>query len=666
MQIDQTQSPKPKFYDFSGIVDEKLSLHAFQNYAGQMAGYPFIKVVVERATGSMHFINHHRYDFHVDYVAEQILKTTKDNLRENIDSFNQKTYLQEDREYYLGIVSLQENEKSEKFFALETVEIDNMNTQMVLEFFGTVKDHLDSSIPTLFKPANHHQESIVKTIDQLELPRVYNHELFASKKFVPLNAGTAKGRLRYITEENFESLKPTIEWYDIICMKRVPEDIPRVAGIINAEHTTPLSHTNVLAHGWQIPNAIEINVIESIFNQQLDGKWVQYTVDVNANHVLLKEIEPIESTEIEKPSWHIHQITLEEPEVENTPIKPLDQLRMTDRFRYGTKAANLGELHHILKHGSPRLTGFYRVPRPPRQDLLNYMMKFLGTSDPNTLQEKATQYLNENIKIPRGISLPFAIQQEFLASSPKIQQAIGKLKMALELDVKEIDSLCILIQRLIKQTKINDKLRDQIDAHITNSLAGVSSFVVRSSSNAEDLADFSAAGIYESTNHITSADKLFASIKDVWASLVSPRSVRLRQQVGISLDDCYMGVIIQEEISSNMGGVLVTTNPMNKDDFRNVFINASTSSAVEVVDGTTLAHQYLFNTLEGGGRTLSLGKSATDLTNQQFAVLQKLAYAGRLLQSHFSQNYVFNDPADIEWAADGDNLYVLQLRPFSI
>src|SRR5690606_1699972 len=131
-----------------------------------------------------------------------------------------------------------------------------------------------------------------------------------------------------------------------------------------------------------------------------------------------------------------------------------------------------------------------------------------------------------------------------------------------------------------------------------------------SSSNAEDLAGFSAAGIYESINHVATADSIFESIKEVWASLVSPRSVRLRHEVGISLDDCYMGVIVQEEIDAQMGGVMVTTNPMNRSgDFRNVYINVSPQSVVNIVQGTDMPFQYLFNTVEGGGRTLSLGSS---------------------------------------------------------
>jgi hypothetical protein len=58
------------------------------------------------------------------------------------------------------------------------------------------------------------------------------------------------------------------------------------------------------------------------------------------------------------------------------------------------------------------------------------------------------------VQVPRGIALPFSLQQDFLQSSWQIQQAIGKLKMALELDAKAVPALCVEIQRLIRGTRL--------------------------------------------------------------------------------------------------------------------------------------------------------------------------------------------------------------------
>lgn len=653
----------------NAIVGKRISLEAFRQLSGNLAGFPFVKVAVERASRKVHFINNERYQFHSDYIAEAILETPREELDKRIDEFNKSVYEALDRAYYLGTVALQR--KGERFFTLETVELDLMDAEMVLDFYQTVRSHLDPVLPFLFKPANHGQEAIAQATSKEQLPRIFSHELHAASDFIALNPGKVRGRIRYFAnEKEYRAQRATLEWWDIIVMERVPDDIPRLSGIINTQHTTPLSHTNVLAHGWQIPNCVQLGVYDKLVQFHLLDSWVEYKVEPDSATLSLEPVQQPPATELVRPAWVVQRIVLEEPETQNIPITELAQLRLTDRFRYGTKAAHLGELIHLLEHGSERLLGFYRIRRPPRANLLPYIGKYLGlseseASDPQILNRSSIEFLRQTIRVPRGIALPFGLNQTFLEASPKIQQMLGKLKMALELNAREIEPLCLTLMNMIRSQRMSESMRESIDSMVANNLAGVSSFVVRSSSNAEDLENFSAAGIYESLNHQTTAENIFNSIKEVWASLVSPRSVRLRQEVGISLDDCWMGVIIQEEMPARMGGVLVTTNPLNSKDFRNVYVNVSTHSVDSVVRGVELPLQYVYNTVEGGGRTLSLGSAREDLPAEDKDLLQKLSFAGRLLQSHFSPNYTFSDPVDIEWLIDDEGIVILQLRPYS-
>jgi hypothetical protein len=127
-----------------------------------------------------------------------------------------------------------------------------------------------------------------------------------------------------------------------------------------------------------------------------------------------------------------------------------------------------------------------------------------------------------------------------------------------------------------------------------------------------------------------------------------------------------MGVIVQRFEPSPLGGVMVTCNPTNRADFRNVYLNCAHDSTAAVVDGTTPPLQYLYNTVEGGGRTLSLGAAAQDLDAATRERLAHLALAGRLLQSHYATDYTFAAPLDVEWLLTADGtLHVLQLRPYS-
>ncbi|MBC7794639.1 MAG: phosphoenolpyruvate synthase [Clostridia bacterium] len=659
--------------EVAGVVGERLTTQAFAQLSGTLGGYPFVKIVIDRPSRTVHFLNNAKYPFHADYIGEQILGMHPGDIDREIDQYNETFYHARDRRFFLGILALHKDKQADRrFVTMETVEVDTMDSVMLRSFFEIVKDHLDPAMPLLLKPANHLQESIVSNIPREEMPRVYSHELFATSRFIALNPGDTRGRIRaFKTELEYRAAAHTIEWHDILVMHRVPDDIPRVSGIINAHHTTPLSHTNVLASGWAIPNCIRLGIFDRIDKERLDGHWVRYSVEMDGTDPLLEPVEKPEGVE-KAPTWTIQRIKLEEPETVNTPIVALDKLRMSDRYRYGTKAANLGELKYILEHGSERMLGFYRVRRPPRANLLQYLARMLGVPPSfateargATLGRAAWDFLRETFQIPRGIAIPFAVQQEFLESSPRIQQAIGKLKMALELNAREIDPLCVSMQQMIRQARMPDRIRNAIDTQISEHLSGVSSFVVRSSSNAEDLQGFSAAGIYESVNKARTSEDVFDSIKEVWASVLSPRSVRLRNDVGISLDDTWMGVIVQEKVQSGMGGVLVTTNPMARDDFRNVYVNVSPKSVEDIVQGSELPLQYLYNVVEGGGRTLSIGDANEDLADERKDNLQKLALAGRLLQGHFSPDYTFAQPVDIEWLANDEGIFILQLRPYA-
>lgn len=659
MSLTSVVAPSPAPENVAALIGERLSLSALHQLGGTLGGYSFVKVVVDRENAVIHFLNDARHSFHAIYIGEEILGVPEERVRAEIDSYNQEFYHAPDRRFLLGILALHPHGEK-KLLSLETVEVDTMPAALIREFHAFVARYVDPALPLLFKPANQLQERIVREIPSGELPRVFAHELFSTAPFVALNPGTATGRLRaFRTEAEYRAA--TLDWSDIIVMDRVPDDIPRLSGIVNARHTTPLSHTNVLATGWQIPNAVQLGALADIERRELDGKWVEYTVDAQA--LSLREIsQPAGAT---PPSWYAQRVTLEEPESEHSPIVNLARLRAADRYRYGTKAANLGELHHVLAHGSQRLLGFYQVPRPPRENLLPYLARLLDVPAEADLHAAARRLLDDHVRVPRGIALPFSLQRRFLESSPRIQQAIGKLKMALELDAREIEPLCVELQSLIRSARLPGSLAGEIDSALVSQLAGVRTFVVRSSSNAEDLAGFSAAGIYESLNHVTTAERIFASVKEVWASLVSVRSVRLRRQAGISLDECYMGVVIQEQVAADFGGVLVTTNPMNRADFRTVYVNVS-PKVTDVVDGSALPMQYLYSTVEGGGRTVSLGDAAADLDEAAHEQLQRLAVTGRLLQGHFSPDYTFDSPVDVEWLADGEHLHLVQLRPYSV
>ncbi|WP_328324756.1 PEP/pyruvate-binding domain-containing protein [Kribbella sp. NBC_00382] len=643
---------------------DRLTLADFSGLATTVAGYPYVKLVLDQETSTVHLIDGAERMLHVQYVAERILGMTRAELARNLDAFNDSVYRVGDRRFLLGTLALHDRpEHGGLFFSLETVEVDTMGPDLLGTFYRTVRALIDDAVPVLLKPANHLQEGFLQ---DTTTPLILAHELYSTAPYVPLNPGTTTGRLRVFTDEGaYRTTIDPVRWHDILVMERMPDDIPRVSGLINAKHTTTLSHTNVLAAGWGIPNAIQQGALQSLAD--LDGTWVELTVDQSAPELAVRAITRPDSVDA-GPPWAVTQVDIGKPDLAAAQILPLDELRSTDAHRFGTKAANLGELIAVLRDGSPYWLGFYEKPRPPRPHLLEYLARQLDTTGTDTavLDQTAKRMVSEHVVVPRGIALPFALQQQFLESSPAIQQTIGKLKMALALG-GEIDGLCAELGALIRDTPLPAELRTLIEDSVLRHLTGAGRVVVRSSSNAEDLIGFSAAGIYESVPEAESIEDVIHAIQRVWASLVTTRGVLLRDEAGIGLSDCFMGVVIQQQLDGALGGVMVTTNPLDRTDFRSVLLNLARNSVDDVVSGARDPLQHLYNTMEGGSRTVAMGAEPADVDDQAKATLGRLALIGRLLQAHFAGTDGSVDaPVDVEWLVDGDRIVLLQCRPYQL
>ncbi|KOU00614.1 phosphoenolpyruvate synthase [Streptomyces sp. NRRL F-5755] len=652
------------------VVGENLSLPLFRTLSGVLAGHPYLKVVVDRTEATWHLLDTAAHPFHVNYIATRVLGMSLDELDARLDEFNASVYMDPGRRFLLGVLSLHTDEDREgrerTFLVLETTEADTMHGELLEFFYTFVRERVDGRLPLLLKPANHGQEETLASVSEQRVPRILGHELFGSRVRVPLNAGEATGRLRcFTTVAEYEAAADGLGWSDIVAMPCLPDGVQRVAGFINTAPITPLSHTNVLASGWGIPNAIVRDLEQLVQKDGLDGAWVRYRV--REDEITLERLE--QAPELRAPAWHQQRIRLEPPLLEDAPVLSLHRLRSADRDRYGTKAANLGELHHVLDSRTADLTAFYGRPRPPRKNLYGHLAARLGLDAPSAaeLRAAAASFAAGTVAAPEGVALPFSLLHRFLTSSPALQQGIGKLKMALELDAMGVlDPLCLQIQHLIRHTAMPDTVAGEITRAFPAPLAAGGRLVVRSSSNAEDLPGFSAAGVYDSVTTVHGTGELLDAVRQVWASLLSPRSVRLRHQVGISLDDTYMGVIIQEYVPAALGGVLVTCDPTRREDFRNVYLNCSPGSPEQVVEGEVLPQQYLYNTVEGGGRTVALGSWSEGLPAATRARLADLSLTGRLLQSHFSAPEV-DDPLDIEWLlTDQGDFRLVQIRPYAL
>ena len=110
---------------------------------------------------------------------------------------------------------------------------------------------------------------------------ILKNDLYANIGYLPLNQAASYGRLRVLEADE----RPTIR--DIVICKTLPNEMPRVAGIITGVRQTPLSHVNLRAIQDKVPNAFIAEAWENKEIARLIGKYVYY--EVNADGFEIRE-----------------------------------------------------------------------------------------------------------------------------------------------------------------------------------------------------------------------------------------------------------------------------------------------------------------------------------------------------------------------------------------
>lgn len=197
---------------------------------------------------------------------------------------------------------------------------------------------------------------------------------------------------------------------------------------------------------------------------------------------------------------------------------------------------------------------------------------------------------------------------------------------------------------------------------------------VRSSASSEDSAHESEAGAYESILGVSGMDALLAAIQRCRLSLHSERARASRLTAGAAdtTEHPTMAVIVQRMVHAEASGVLFT--PATLDGA--ALIESSWGLGPSVVEGRVVPDRFR---IDGDGTfhrrlgstesrvdvqngtlvTRAVGethRSASTLTDEQVA---RIARLGAEIAD------LFGGPRDIEWALDGETLWILQARPIT-
>jgi phosphohistidine swiveling domain-containing protein len=227
------------------------------------------------------------------------------------------------------------------------------------------------------------------------------------------------------------------------------------------------------------------------------------------------------------------------------------------------------------------------------------------------------------------------------------------------------------------QTLLFTKDQQQVLAEVRGYLQteGVTLMAVRSSSPEEDLEGASFAGIYETMLGVTDGD-LDAAIKTCFASALDERVVAYKHKRGFDPLDPKIAVVIQKQIAADVSGVAFSLNPVNN-CYDQCVINANFGLGETVVDGLVTPDRWVVDKVTNvilektpGNKTEAVYLKADGGTESRTpesptspCLGDEQARAISELTARVEAEY--GKPMDIEWAYEGDRLYLLQARPIT-
>lgn len=267
-------------------------------------------------------------------------------------------------------------------------------------------------------------------------------------------------------------------------------------------------------------------------------------------------------------------------------------------------------------------------------------------------------------------------QEELHTASSQIQ------KMILEADVpKEIlhEIITYYGELPIKEEQYFKKHVSMVSKtlNVLKTMYKVPLVAVRSSATAEDLPDASFAGQQETYLNVQGETHLLKKVKECWASLFTERAIYYRQQKGFDHFKVGLSAVIQRMVQSEKSGIAFSIDPVTNDKNK-IVIEAIYGLGEYIVQGKVtpdhyevdknsfvilkkqMNYQNLKMVRHGiGNREVHLNKAEGSKVKLSDEEIIKTAILVKEIENH----YFF--PQDIEWAIEGDRVFIVQSRPIT-
>ena len=581
---------------------------------------PHAMFIIDRKNhNKIYYINSQMYRFHQDFANAEYISLKRG------EEFFKDVYINDKRSLIVGTIAYQIPVKK---FTFEFWEGDLISADLIKQSYDVINKTFFTDVS--YKPNSIRQEDFAATLD---IPKVTQSEISANQSYLAMNTAKGVGRIHII-----DKLDDTVEigYNEILVLKEIPLDLPPVAGIIMATESTPLSHINLLAKGWNIPNAY-IKDADKLF-KDYDTHWFEFETKLNdysLSPCLKKCLDDVGKIQ---PGVYSNQFKSPVSDTTVTKLAGLSEMRKKDSVVYGSKSANLGEMTH---------------------------------------------FNSKNFSVPDGFGIPFVYYKKFMEANG-FDDDFDKLHE----DNDFVHNPSVRRKKLeefrakIQAGKFDDALKAEIINRWKTQLGGKPVYV-RSSSNAEDTGKFSGAGLYSSVENVTEEDKMIEAVKTVWASVWNYAAYEARERNFVEHADTYMAVTVQTGITMDNGGVMITKDPFNPRNKNAVYISATFGHNVAVTNQgignakkKAIPEQILFSPRSNSVEVLTRADQETmfvpdkngGLTEVPFTVQRRVLsdkLARELVKSAMEIKRGFGGvEQDIEWGINGGRIYIVQARPY--
>jgi pyruvate, water dikinase len=283
------------------------------------------------------------------------------------------------------------------------------------------------------------------------------------------------------------------------------------------------------------------------------------------------------------------------------------------------------------------------------------------------------EMFNSKIPVPNGFCVTAKAYEKFI----EFNGIKDEIKQLLNIDFENTNELQNASEK-INELILKSQIPIDIKNDIINAYSNLNCFVaVRSSATAEDLPTASFAGQQATFLNVKGEKNIVNYVQQCWASLFTARAIYYRETNKFDHMQVLISVVVQKMVNSDSAGVMFTVHPVTNN--RNeMIIEGSFGLGELVVSGSVTPDSYIvtkkpfeikdiyisekriamYRNEKGENYEKVLEDEANEQVLNEKQILE-LAKLGLLIEQH----YKF--PQDIEWAYEGNKLYITQSRPIT-